>query len=50
MKNTDITTAFLATVLLTAQAGNIAEELTAAGYLAFTLSYLKFILSSHISN
>merc|ERR1711970_666348 len=31
MKNTDITTAFLATVILTAQAGNIAEELTAAG-------------------
>jgi len=31
MRNTDITTAFLATVILTAQAGNIAEELTAAG-------------------
>jgi len=31
MRKTDITTAFLATVLLTAQAGNIAEELTAAG-------------------
>jgi len=46
MKNTDITTAFLATVILTAQAGNIAEELTAAG--ATTL--VDFVIAAGLAD